>query len=158
MEAKYWKKGIHIKKYDFGFEWEEVDGRLVKTDNLLDKQETGILFVELCVKICRNAGRIAIILPNGYLGNKSHKFRIVREWLLRHTKIAAIISLPRFTFKSSGADVSASVLYLEKRDSPLENLDNDEEYMFAVEMVEKTGWEANKKLPQSTKETLRMEV
>lgn len=139
------KRASILKKYDFGFEWEEVDGRLVKTDNLLDKQETGILFVELCVKICRNAGRIAIILPNGYLGNKSHKFRIVREWLLRHTKIAAIISLPRFTFKSSGADVSASVLYLEKRDSPLENLDNDEEYMFAVEMVEKTGWEANKK-------------
>lgn len=139
------KRASILKKYDFGFEWEEVDGRLVKTDNLLDKQETGILFVELCVKICRNSGRIAIILPNGYLGNKSHKFRIVREWLLRHTKIAVIISLPRFTFKSSGADVSASVLYLEKRDSPLENLDNDEEYMFAVEMVEKTGWEANKK-------------
>lgn len=139
------KRSSILKKYDFGFEWEESDGKLVKTDRLLDKQETGILFVELCVKICRNSGRIAIILPNGYLGNKSHKFRVVREWLLRHTRIAAIISLPRFTFKSSGADVSASVLYLEKRDCPLENFEDDEEYMFAVEMVEKTGWEANKK-------------
>ena len=139
------KRSSILKKYDFGFEWEESDGKLVKTDRLLDKQETGILFVELCVKICRNSGRIAIILPNGYLGNKSHKFRVVREWLLRHTRIAAIVSLPRFTFKSSGADVSASVLYLEKRDCPLENFEDDEEYMFAVEMVEKTGWEANKK-------------
>lgn len=134
-----------LKKYDFGFEWEYQDGKLIKTDKLLAKQETGILFLELCVKICRSQGRIAIILPNGYLGNKSHKFRIVREWILRNTRIAAIVSLPRFTFKSSGADVSASVLYLEKRDHPLANLKEDEEYMLAVEMVEKTGWEANKK-------------
>lgn len=134
-----------LKEFDLGFEWEMKDGKFVKTDKLLDKQETGILFIELCVKICSNNGRIAIILPNGYLGNKSNKFKIVREWLLHHTKIAAIVSLPRFTFKSSGADVSASVLYLEKRESVLKNLDDDEEYMFAVEMVEKTGWEANKK-------------
>lgn len=139
------KRSSILKLFDFGFEWETAEGRLTKTDKLLDKQETGILFFELCVKICRSQGRIAIILPNGYLGNKSHKFRVVREWILRHTRIAAIISLPRFTFKSSGADVSASVLYLEKREEPLLNLEDDEEYMFAVEMVEKTGWEANKK-------------
>lgn len=139
------KRSSVLKLFDFGFEWESIDGTLQKTDKLLDKQETGILFLELCVKICRKHGRIAIILPNGYLGNKSQKFKLVRDWLLRHTKIAAIISLPRFTFKSSGADVSASVLYLEKRETPISNFDEDDEYMFAVEMVEKTGWEANKK-------------
>lgn len=139
------KRSSVLKLFDFGFEWESIDGTLQKTDKLLDKQETGILFLELCVKICRKLGRIAIILPNGYLGNKSQKFKLVRDWLLRHTKIAAIISLPRFTFKSSGADVSASVLYLEKRETPISNFDEDDEYMFAVEMVEKTGWEANKK-------------
>lgn len=139
------KRTSVLKLFDFGFEWESVDGTLQKTDKLLDKQETGILFLELCVKICRKLGRIAIILPNGYLGNKSQKFKLVRDWLLRHTKIAAIISLPRFTFKSSGADVSASVLYLEKRETPISNFEEDDEYMFAVEMVEKTGWEANKK-------------
>lgn len=112
---------------------------------MLSQQETGILFVEVCVKECKPGGRIAIILPNGYLGNRSIKYRTVREWILKHTKIAAIISLPRFTFKSSGADVSASVLYLEKREKPLENISNSEEYQFAVEVIEKVGWDAGNK-------------
>lgn len=118
---------------------------LKKTDTLLSQQETGILFVEVCVKECKPGGRIAIILPNGYLGNRSIKYRTVREWILRHTKLAAIVSLPRFTFKSSGADVSASVLYLEKRETPLEHIADSEEYQFAVELIEKVGWDAGNK-------------
>lgn len=135
-----------LRKYDLGFEWEiNEDGCFEKTEALLVRQETGILFIEVCVKACRPGGRIAIILPNGYLGNRSPKYKIVREWILRHTKIAAIVSLPRFTFKSSGADVSASVLYLEKRDEPLIKLSDDSSYQFAVELIEKVGWEAGNK-------------
>lgn len=140
------KRAKVLRQYELGFEWvESENGCLQKTDNLLSQQETGILFVEVCVKECRPEGRIAIILPNGYLGNRSHKYRVVRDWILRHTRIAAIVSLPRFTFKSSGADVSASVLYLEKRSNPIDNLSADEPYQFAVELIEKVGWEAGNK-------------
>lgn len=140
------KRSKVLRQYDLGFEWiTGDDGNLEKTEKLLSQQETGILFIEVCVKECRPGGRIAIILPNGYLGNRSHKYRIVREWILRHTRLAAIVSLPRFTFKSSGADVSASVLYLEKRNSPLEKLSDDTSYQFAVELIEKVGWEAGNK-------------
>ena len=135
-----------LRKYDLGFEWiSNEDGSLVKTDNLLAQQETGILFIEVCVKECRPDGRIAIILPNGYLGNRSLKYRAVRDWILRHTRLAAIVSLPRFTFKSSGADVSASVLYLEKRAKPLERLSDDTGYQVAIEMIERVGWDAGNK-------------
>ena len=133
-------------QYDLAYEWEKLsDGSYRKTDNLLASQETGILFVEACVKECRPGGRIAIILPNGYLGNRSDKYRLVREWILHHTRVAAIISLPRFTFKTSGADVSASVLYLEKRDKPVRHLAEDGYYRMAVELIEKVGWDAGNK-------------
>lgn len=133
-------------QYDLGFEWIVDDkGKLVKSETLLSQQETGILFAELCVKECKPGGRIALIVPNGYLGNRSLKYRVVREWLLKHTRVAAIISLPRFTFKSSGADVSASVLYLEKRDVSLDRLEDDKPYRFAVELIEKVGWDAGNK-------------
>ena len=132
--------------YDLGYEWtKQDDGTFVKTDSVLDSQETGILFIETCVKECRPGGRIAIILPNGYLGNRSDKYKVVREWMLRHTRVAAIISLPRFTFKTSGADVSASVLYLEKRRKPIERLSEDGYYRTAVELIEKVGWDAGNK-------------
>lgn len=135
-----------LRQYDLGFEWTvDSNGKLVKSETLLPQQETGILFAELCVKECKPGGRIALIVPNGYLGNRSLKYRVVREWLLKHTRVAAIISLPRFTFKSSGADVSASVLYLEKRDMPLERFEDDQPYRFAVELIEKVGWDAGNK-------------
>lgn len=53
------------------------------------------------------------------------------------------ITLPRFTFKSSGADVSASILFLEKREKG--SIDLSEDYSFAVEMIEKVGWDAGNK-------------
>ena len=139
-----------LRKYELGFEWKvSENGEYQKTDNLLSMQETGILFIETCIKECKEGGRIVIILPNGYLGNKSAKYKIVREWILKHARIAAIVSLPRFTFKSSGADVSASVLYLEKRESVLECLKDDKHgYRFAVELIEKVGWEAGNKKAQ----------
>lgn len=140
-----------LRNYDLGYVWDRIDATTYKkTDTLLDKQETGILFIELCVKICKPGGRIAIILPNGYLGNRSPKYRVVREWILKHTRVAAIISLPRFTFKSSGADVSASVLYLEKREEPLNEYSEDTSYRFAVELIEKVGWNAGDKRAEVT--------
>lgn len=126
--------------------YKKKNGEYGFKDNLLEQQETGILFLELCVNICKPNGRIAIILPNGYLGNKSLKYRVVREWILKNTKLAAIVSLPRFTFKSSGADVSASVLYLEKRETPLKSLKEIEDYRVAIEIVQNLGWEAGNKI------------
>lgn len=133
-----------LKNFDLGYEYEYKEGKLIKTKTLLDSQETGLLFLEVCVKQCKPKGRIGIILPNGYLGNRSNKFKIFREWLLKHTKVASIVSFPRFTFKSSGADVSASVVFLEKRDSPLKELEI-EDYNIAIEMIENVGWEAGNK-------------
>ena len=112
------------------------------SEELLDSQESGILFIETCLREIRSGGRVAIILPNGYLGNRSYKFLAVRDWILRHARIAAIISLPRFTFKSSGADVSASVVFMEKLPSTVENISEIEDYRISVELIEKLGWSA----------------
>ncbi|MEZ9545604.1 N-6 DNA methylase, partial [Vibrio crassostreae] len=140
------KRSSVLRNYELGREWvENEQGELVATDKLLTGQETGILFAEVCVKQARKEnGRIGIILPNGYLGNRSHKYRVFREWLLRNCKLVGMVSFPRFTFKTSGADVSASVLFLEKREEPLKTL-TDEDYEFFVELIENLGWEAGNK-------------
>ena len=134
-----------LAKFDLGHDPFTFANMEDNSHPILDSQETGILFAEVCVKECKKGGRIAIILPNGYLGNISSKFTYLREWLLKNTKICAIVGLPRFTFKSSGADVSASIIYLEKREYPLKDIKEVEPYPIAVEMVEKVGWEAGNK-------------
>ncbi len=140
------KRKSVLRSYELGCEWIENDkGELEKTDKPLSSQETGLLFAEVCVKQARSEnGRIGIILPNGYLGNRSNRYRIFREWLLRTCKLVGMVSFPRFTFKTSGADVSASVLFLEKRKKPLKKL-IAEDYEFFVELIENLGWEAGNK-------------
>lgn len=135
-----------LAKFDLGHEWApDKDGVLQKTAKTRDKQQVGLLFAELCVRQAKAGGRIGIILPNGYLGNRGVIYRSLREWLLRHCRVASICSFPRFTFKTSGADVSASVLFLERRAKPLKRASDDSNYDFHVGLVESVGWQLGDK-------------
>ena len=130
-----------LRHFDLGHEW--VDGE--RTDKVIASQETGLLFAELCVRQTDPGGRIGIILPNGYLGNRSAKYLTFREWLLRHTRLVAVVGFPRFTFKKSGADVSASVLVLERRENPLMKATASENYPFYAGILESVGWKLGDK-------------
>ncbi|MFE3926999.1 class I SAM-dependent DNA methyltransferase [Streptomyces sp. YIM B13508] len=130
-----------LDNFDLGHEWvTRKDGSLKVGENLLTSQETGLLFAEACCKLLRPGGRFALVVPNGYLGNRSQKYEIFREWLLRNCRVSVIIGLPRFSFKGSGADVSASVIFCEKRDEPLKDARDSEEYELCVEVVDRVGW------------------
>ena len=129
-----------------GHDWScEAGGRLVETDKIRKGQQTGILFAELCVRLAQPGGRVGIILPNGYLGNRGTEYVALREWLLRHGRIVGIVAFPRFTFKKSGADVSASAVFLERRQRPLTSALESTDYHFFVGLVESVGWRVGDK-------------
>ena len=136
-----------LAKFDLGHEWKpDTNGRWAKTTKIRKSQELGVLFLEACVRqALRDGGRVAIILPNGYLGNRRETYTVLREWMLRECYVAAIVGFPRFTFKTSGADVSASVVVLERRPAPLENSTDTEDYPIAFELIEKVGWQLGQK-------------
>ena len=134
-----------LQKFDLGHVWKTNNGTLQKTNTLLKKQQVGLLFAELCVRQAVSGGRVGIILPNGYLGNRSRQFLAFREWLIRHARVAGIVAFPRFTFKKSGADVSASVLFLEKREQHLTRAADAETHPFYTGIVESVGWSVGDK-------------
>jgi type I restriction enzyme M protein len=135
-----------LREFNIGHVWRKDDtGNWIKTDEVLAQQEKGLLFAEVCVHQARPGGRIAIILPNGYLGNRSDRYVAFREWLLRECRVVSICGFPRFTFKTSGADVSASVVYLEKREKPIARASDDAGYMFNAELIENVGWSVGDK-------------
>lgn len=138
-----------LQKFDLGRVQElddDGDGEWRPTDKTLDSQETGILFAELCLRLARpGTGRVALVVPNGYLGNKSARYVQLRQHILRNGRVAAIVALPRFTFKGSGADVSASVLFVERREEPLASVFDADEYDIAVQVIDRVGWSTGDK-------------
>src|SRR5665213_470193 len=70
-----------------------------------------VLFLELFLKLAKPNGRIAIILPDGPLGNKPFKY--VRDWLLCRAHVEAIVSLPRGIF--NGTTAKTNILIAQKR-------------------------------------------
>ncbi|HHR6046619.1 TPA: restriction endonuclease subunit M [Providencia alcalifaciens] len=72
-----------------------------------------ILGLERCFQFLKPGGKLAIVLPDGILKNKTSKF--VREWVHEKAKIKAIISLPEETFMPYGAMVKTSLCIFQKR-------------------------------------------
>lgn len=134
-----------LKHFELGHEWTRSKGEWHRNKVLLKDQETGVLFAELCIRQAQPGGRVGIIVPNGYLGNRSPRYVVFRDWLLRQARVVSIISLPRFTFKKSGADVSASLLFLERRTKELKTIASMPSYQFHVGMVTSVGWSVGDK-------------
>jgi type I restriction enzyme M protein len=96
-----------------------------------------VLFIEACYRFLKPGGKMAIVLPDGILGNPN--MDSVRLWILRHFKLLASVDLPVETFLPQ-VGVQASLLFMQKKSDaeqlvPLE----DENYDVFMAIVEKVG-------------------
>lgn len=71
-----------------------------------------ILGLERCFQFLKPGGRLAIVLPDGLLKNKSSLF--VRDWVKHVAEIKAVISLPEEAFNPYGAMVKTSLCIFRK--------------------------------------------
>ena len=75
--------------------------------------KTEILFLERVWSFLKpKTGRAAIVLPDGILTNSS--LQGVRDWLLSHFQLLAVVSLPQFAFSHYDAGVKASIVFLRR--------------------------------------------
>ena len=75
--------------------------------------KTEILFLERVHSFLKpGTGRAAIVLPDGILTNSS--LQGVRDWLLDHFQLLAVVSLPQFAFSQYDAGVKASIVFLRR--------------------------------------------
>ncbi len=79
----------------------------------IKSQVPDILFVEKILKILKEGGRAAIVLPDGDFENPSLEY--FRRYLIENAKIDVIVSLPDGTFIPYGTGVKSSVLFLSKK-------------------------------------------
>lgn len=103
------------------------------------KQELGILFIERSMNLLKDGGIMAIILPSGYLNNKTTNY--IREYLINNFRIVADISMPDGAFKGANTGVKTDLLVVKKQ-----KVDGD--YKIFVDTAKKIGFDySTKSLP-----------
>lgn len=107
-----------------------------------------ILFIERCINLLKNGGKLAVVLPDGILSNSSLKN--VRDFIMEHMIIKAIISLPVVTFKPYGANVKTSIVFLQKKKYP-----NEEQKDVIMAEVKNIGYTVTGK-PEKEKDLLTL--
>lgn len=96
-----------------------------------------IIGLERSFQFLRPGGRMAIVLPDGLLKNKSPKY--VRKWLMGAAQVKAIISLPEESFNAYGAMVKTSLCILRKYE---EGEEPNEDYQTLLVEAENLGYDA----------------
>lgn len=99
--------------------------------------KTEIIYCERVWQLLKPGGQAAVVLPDGLLTNAS--LQGVRDWLLEHFRVLAVVSLPQFAFAHFGAGVKSSVLFMEKR---FPNVPASDDEVIFMAMAENIGYDA----------------
>jgi type I restriction enzyme M protein len=126
-----------LSKYDLGCRWINHHNDFCKTKSVYSNQNTEVLFIERCLQLLREGGRMGIVLPNGNLENPSLEY--LRQYIKLKSKILAIINLPHETFIPYGTGVKTSLLFLEKNTA-----ETKKQYPVFFGKVTKLGYQGNK--------------
>ena len=101
-----------LSLYDLGRKWKKGDsGSFERTDLLVDAQPPQILFIEKCLNLLNDKGRMCFISPESIFCNPSHKYIV--QYIKERAKIAAIISMPEDLFQPY-THAKTCVVYLKK--------------------------------------------
>lgn len=130
-----------LAQFDLAHRWkyDKKQKKWIKTSQLLREQTPEILFIERGWQLLKPYGRMAIVLPDGILTNSTLGY--VRQWIMDHSRILAVVSLPQETFVPYGAGTKASVLFIQKLpEEELEGL-NKEGYPIFMAVAERIGYD-----------------
>jgi len=121
-----------LRQYQLGRVWrKDKDRSFTPTETLAPFRPPQILFIERCLDLLKEGGRMAIVLPDGILGNVNDGY--VRQFLSERADVIAIVDCPLETFLPS-TPTKTSVVVLRKKGSR-----KSEEYPIFLAIAEKCG-------------------
>lgn len=125
------------KRYELGHNWSKDTYGNFQMGNVSSSEAPEVLFIEQCYNFLKPGGRLAIVLPDGILGNPNTEY--VRDWILKRFKLLASIDLPVETFLPQ-VGVQASLLFLQKKtQAEREAAINGEDYEVFMAIAEIIG-------------------
>lgn len=137
-----------LRRYDLGKVWSRTEeGHYVNTGVVKSSGvPPEVVFLERAWRWAKpGTGRIAILLPDGLLGNPGDEY--VRWWILRHCEVLASIDLPVTPFKVTLKDyrltpASPSLLVLRRRSNEELKLTTYPHYWVFMAVVNRAGVDA----------------
>ena len=110
-----------LKQFEIGYKWkfDKVNKKWIKTEKVKEREEPQILFIERCLSLLKEGGKMAVVLPNGVLGNEHETY--LRQYIREKGNIFAIVELPVETF-SPNVTINTSVLFIKKGKSKNKNI------------------------------------
>ncbi len=114
--SKIQVKGEQIlAQYELAYKWNLKNNEWIKSKNLFESRPPQILFIERCLQLLEENGKLAIVLPDGILSNP--KDRYIADFIMTHAEILALIDLPLDTFLPY-TPTKTHLLVLQKKKNP----------------------------------------
>jgi type I restriction enzyme M protein len=140
-----------LRRYDLGKIWTPTDeGHFVNSGTVKTSGvPPEVLFLERAWRWAKpGTGRIAILLPDGLLGNPGDEY--IRAWILRHCEVLASVDLPVEPFKVTLKDYRLtpalpSLLVLRRRSAEELKLTSHPDYWVFMAVVNRAGVDARGK-------------
>ncbi len=99
-----------LQNYELGHKWKMKNGNLEKT-NTTTHTPPQVLFIEKCLDLLKEGGKLGIVLPDGLLGNSGDIY--IRQHIKNRAKVLAVVDCPVATFMPH-TGTKTSVLILQK--------------------------------------------
>jgi type I restriction enzyme M protein len=127
-----------LGQYDLGFNWKKDSNGQWQKVGLSSSEPPEILFIDQCYQFLKPGGKMAIVLPDGILGNPNTEY--VRAWILDKFKLLASVDLAVEAFLPQ-VGVQASLLFLQKKTETERThaLLQEENYDVFMAIAEKLG-------------------
>lgn len=101
-----------LKQFDLAHKWKNKKGTNEwEKGKLADKEAPQILFIERCLQLLKEGGRMAIVLPDGVFGN--NQLGYIRKYIMERARLIAVIDIPLETFMPN-TGTKTSILIAQK--------------------------------------------
>ncbi len=133
-----------LRQFELAQIWERTDESSFRsTGRLQGSVAPEVLFIERCIQWLKPGGRMAIVLPDGILGNPGDEY--IRAWILRHAYVLASVDLPVEAFiVEANVNILTGLLFLKKKtekEISAVDLGGQRDYPVFMAVAEKVGFD-----------------
>lgn len=131
-----------LQRNELAHVWEKRDDHsFVNAGRYQGSVAPEILFIYQCLNWLKPGGRMAIVLPDGLLGNPGDEY--IRAWILKNAWVLASVDLPVEPFiVEAKVNILTSLLFLKKKteqEKLAEGREGPRDYPVFMAVAEKTG-------------------